>query len=230
MLNLYFSIKTIGYQWYWWYEYLEFNNYEINCYINNYSNLNELRLLETDNRLIIPFKISLRLIVPSLDVQLFLLQSIRKIQEKILLIILQSILIKIRNGRICNFWKIDLIGGSRNPLKKRWKSRHSRRKKERKEEEKNQRTRVDVLFLTRLHCFHDFFVRCATVSAKITAVENYLGLACRNATQLLLLRRLSVFSFAFCSSLYLRDPRERVRACRNVETLVSRSIFNASGR
>ena len=68
ILNPYFSIKAIGHQWYWSYEYPEFNNYEINCYINNYSNLNEFRLLETDNRLIIPFKISLRLIVSSLDV------------------------------------------------------------------------------------------------------------------------------------------------------------------
>nr|AAL57235.1 cytochrome c oxidase subunit II [Melipona bicolor] len=68
MLNPYFSIKTIGHQWYWSYEYPEFNNYEINCYMNNYNYKNQFRLLETDNRLIIPFKISLRLIVSSMDV------------------------------------------------------------------------------------------------------------------------------------------------------------------
>ncbi|KAF3425313.1 hypothetical protein E2986_10975 [Frieseomelitta varia] len=33
----------------------------------NYSNINQFRLLETDDRLIIPFKISLRLIVSSID-------------------------------------------------------------------------------------------------------------------------------------------------------------------
>nr|QEN99347.1 cytochrome c oxidase subunit II [Melipona fasciculata] len=68
MYNPYFSIKAIGHQWYWSYEYPEFNNYEINCYMNNYNNMNQFRLLETDNRMIIPFKISMRLIVSSLDV------------------------------------------------------------------------------------------------------------------------------------------------------------------
>nr|AAO18413.2 cytochrome c oxidase subunit II [Melipona bicolor] len=68
MFNPYFSIKAIGHQWYWSYEYPEFNNYEINCYMNNYNNKNQFRLLETDNRIIIPLKISLRLIVSSMDV------------------------------------------------------------------------------------------------------------------------------------------------------------------
>ncbi|CAD1477199.1 unnamed protein product, partial [Heterotrigona itama] len=35
--------------------------------LRNYLNINQFRLLETDNRLIIPFEISLRLIVSSLD-------------------------------------------------------------------------------------------------------------------------------------------------------------------
>nr|YP_009115750.1 cytochrome c oxidase subunit II [Melipona scutellaris]AJC00745.1 cytochrome c oxidase subunit II [Melipona scutellaris] len=68
MFNPYFSIKAIGHQWYWSYEYPEFNNYEINCYMNNYENINQFRLLETDNRIIIPLKISMRLIVSSIDV------------------------------------------------------------------------------------------------------------------------------------------------------------------
>jgi cytochrome c oxidase subunit 2 len=68
IINPYFSIKAIGHQWYWSYEYPEFNNYEFDAYILNYESLNQFRLLETDNRLIIPFKISIRLIVSSLDV------------------------------------------------------------------------------------------------------------------------------------------------------------------
>ena len=68
ILNPYFSIIAIGHQWYWSYEYPEFNYYKIIFYINNCINLNEFRLLETDNRLVIPFKISLRLIISSLDV------------------------------------------------------------------------------------------------------------------------------------------------------------------
>nr|DBA43834.1 TPA_asm: COX2 [Bombus trifasciatus] len=68
MLNPYFSIKAIGHQWYWSYEYPEFNNYEFDSYLLNYMYINQFRLLETDNRLIIPFKISIRMIISSLDV------------------------------------------------------------------------------------------------------------------------------------------------------------------
>ncbi|KAF3419804.1 hypothetical protein E2986_12598 [Frieseomelitta varia] len=56
------------------------NNYEINSYINNYFNLNQFRLLETNNQLIMPFKISLQLIVSSLDIlklMLFLVELIK---------------------------------------------------------------------------------------------------------------------------------------------------------
>nr|DBA43704.1 TPA_asm: COX2 [Bombus melanurus] len=68
IMNPYFSIKAIGHQWYWSYEYPEFNNFEFDSYMLNYELKNQFRLLETDNRLIIPFKISLRMIVSSLDV------------------------------------------------------------------------------------------------------------------------------------------------------------------
>nr|DBA43938.1 TPA_asm: COX2 [Bombus terricola] len=68
IMNPYFSIKSIGHQWYWSYEYPEFNNYEFDSYMLNYESINQFRLLETDNRLIIPFKISIRMIVSSTDV------------------------------------------------------------------------------------------------------------------------------------------------------------------
>nr|WMQ53444.1 cytochrome c oxidase subunit 2 [Bombus lantschouensis]DBA43652.1 TPA_asm: COX2 [Bombus lantschouensis] len=68
IMNPYFSIKSIGHQWYWSYEYPEFNNYEFDSYMLNYESMNQFRLLETDNRLIIPFKISMRMIVSSTDV------------------------------------------------------------------------------------------------------------------------------------------------------------------
>nr|QNV12218.1 cytochrome c oxidase subunit II [Bombus terrestris] len=68
IMNPYFSIKSIGHQWYWSYEYPEFNNYEFDSYMLNYESINQFRLLETDNRLIIPFKISMRMIVSSTDV------------------------------------------------------------------------------------------------------------------------------------------------------------------
>nr|YP_010471414.1 cytochrome c oxidase subunit II [Tetragonula pagdeni]UVG40749.1 cytochrome c oxidase subunit II [Tetragonula pagdeni] len=68
VVNPYFSIKAIGHQWYWSYEYPEFDNYEINSYMHIYSEMDNFRLLETDNRMIVPFKISIRLVVSSLDV------------------------------------------------------------------------------------------------------------------------------------------------------------------
>nr|DBA43574.1 TPA_asm: COX2 [Bombus fervidus] len=68
IMNPYFSIKAIGHQWYWSYEYPEFNNYEFDSYMLNYEKKDQFRLLETDNRLIIPFKISVRMIISSLDV------------------------------------------------------------------------------------------------------------------------------------------------------------------
>nr|QHD26483.1 cytochrome c oxidase subunit II [Lepidotrigona terminata] len=68
MVNPYFSIKAIGHQWYWSYEYPEFGNYELNSYMKENIEVNSFRLLETDNRMVIPFKIPMRLIVSSSDV------------------------------------------------------------------------------------------------------------------------------------------------------------------
>ncbi|CAD1481173.1 unnamed protein product, partial [Heterotrigona itama] len=46
---------------------LLFNNLEINCYMKDYVGNEIFRLLETDNRIVILFKISIRLIVSSMD-------------------------------------------------------------------------------------------------------------------------------------------------------------------
>lgn len=70
MLNPIITIKAIGHQWYWSYEYSDFNNIEFDAYIKNFSelNINEFRLLEVDNRTILPFNISTRILTTSLDV------------------------------------------------------------------------------------------------------------------------------------------------------------------
>nr|BAC77618.1 cytochrome oxidase 2 [Apis dorsata] len=68
IVNPFFSIKSIGHQWYWSYEYPEFNNIESDSYILNYSNLNQFRLLETDNRMVVPMSMPMRLITTSTDV------------------------------------------------------------------------------------------------------------------------------------------------------------------
>nr|AYN50388.1 cytochrome c oxidase subunit 2 [Laparocerus freyi] len=64
------SIKTIGHQWYWSYEYSDYKNLEFDSYmipLNEMKSFN-FRLLDVDNRMIIPFMTQIRLIVTSADV------------------------------------------------------------------------------------------------------------------------------------------------------------------
>lgn len=64
------TIKTIGHQWYWSYEYSNFNNIQFDSFIipRNELNNSEFRLLEVNNRTIIPFKTQIRILVSSADV------------------------------------------------------------------------------------------------------------------------------------------------------------------
>lgn len=64
------TIKTIGHQWYWSYEYSDFINIEFDSYIipTNEISLNSFRLLEVNNRLIIPFNTQTRILVTAADV------------------------------------------------------------------------------------------------------------------------------------------------------------------
>nr|YP_009344625.1 cytochrome c oxidase subunit II [Entylia carinata]APU51890.1 cytochrome c oxidase subunit II [Entylia carinata] len=64
------SIKTIGHQWYWSYEYSDFKNIEFDSYMKPTKLLSnmEFRLLDVDNRMIIPFNVPIRIISTSLDV------------------------------------------------------------------------------------------------------------------------------------------------------------------
>nr|DBA43509.1 TPA_asm: COX2 [Bombus citrinus] len=68
ILNPFMTIKTMGHQWFWSYEYPEFFNIEFESYMLNYKSKNQFRLLETDNRLIVPFNIYIRMVISSLDV------------------------------------------------------------------------------------------------------------------------------------------------------------------
>nr|ALO77254.1 cytochrome c oxidase subunit 2 [Mikadonius gracilis] len=64
------SIKTIGHQWYWSYEYSDFNLIEFDSYmipINEMKPFN-FRLLDTDNHMMIPFNSQIRVLVSALDV------------------------------------------------------------------------------------------------------------------------------------------------------------------
>ena len=64
------TLKTIGHQWYWRYEYSDFNEIEFDSYIipENTLNNREFRLLEVDNRVILPYLTQIRLLVTAADV------------------------------------------------------------------------------------------------------------------------------------------------------------------
>lgn len=67
----YFTIKAIGHQWYWSYEFPEFCNCDLDSYIiplNLNSEKNIFRLLDVDNRLVTPFNYPIRLLATSSDV------------------------------------------------------------------------------------------------------------------------------------------------------------------
>nr|QCI56345.1 cytochrome c oxidase subunit II [Lasioderma serricorne]QYH50916.1 cytochrome c oxidase subunit 2 [Lasioderma serricorne] len=68
--NASLTIKTIGHQWYWSYEYSDFKNIEFDSYmipINEMLDSN-FRLLDVDNRLVLPMNSKIRLMVTATDV------------------------------------------------------------------------------------------------------------------------------------------------------------------
>lgn len=64
------SIKAIGHQWYWSYEYSDFTSIEFDSYIIPTDDLNQgdFRLLEVDNRIVVPIQLEIRLLVTAADV------------------------------------------------------------------------------------------------------------------------------------------------------------------
>lgn len=64
------TIKSIGHQWYWSYEYSDFKNLEFDAYIipTNELETNGFRLLDVDNRVILPVNSHIRIIVTAADV------------------------------------------------------------------------------------------------------------------------------------------------------------------
>lgn len=63
------TIYVTGHQWYWSYEYSELNiQFDSYMILESYLKLGELRLLEVDNRLIIPAQSHIRIFVTSNDV------------------------------------------------------------------------------------------------------------------------------------------------------------------
>ena len=65
-----FTLKTIGHQWYWRYEYSDFSNVEFDSYIIPTDELKsgQFRLLEVDNRAVLPIQTEIRVLVTAADV------------------------------------------------------------------------------------------------------------------------------------------------------------------
>nr|UXX50291.1 cytochrome c oxidase subunit 2 [Haemaphysalis yeni] len=63
------SIKIIGHQWYWSYEYSDFNK-EFDSFMIPEQDMmsNSFRLLDTDNNLVIPFNTTIKFLITSADV------------------------------------------------------------------------------------------------------------------------------------------------------------------
>nr|YP_009001909.1 cytochrome c oxidase subunit II [Neochauliodes bowringi]AFB20491.1 cytochrome c oxidase subunit II [Neochauliodes bowringi] len=64
------TLKSIGHQWYWSYEYSDFSDIEFDSYMipNNELSMNSFRLLDVDNRIILPMLSQIRILVTAADV------------------------------------------------------------------------------------------------------------------------------------------------------------------
>nr|YP_010526923.1 cytochrome c oxidase subunit II [Phyllosphingia dissimilis]UXR12247.1 cytochrome c oxidase subunit 2 [Phyllosphingia dissimilis] len=64
------TLKSIGHQWYWSYEYSDFHNIDFDSYMIPINELqsNNFRLLDVDNRIILPMNNQIRIMVTATDV------------------------------------------------------------------------------------------------------------------------------------------------------------------
>nr|YP_010312076.1 cytochrome c oxidase subunit II [Creophilus maxillosus]ULF02562.1 cytochrome c oxidase subunit 2 [Creophilus maxillosus]UWM92601.1 cytochrome c oxidase subunit II [Creophilus maxillosus] len=64
------TVKSIGHQWYWSYEYNDFEIVEFDSYMipMNENKMFDFRLLDVDNRMVIPYNSQIRMIVTAADV------------------------------------------------------------------------------------------------------------------------------------------------------------------
>uniref|UniRef100_UPI0030FE62FC cytochrome c oxidase subunit 2 n=1 Tax=Amblyomma calabyi TaxID=3065602 RepID=UPI0030FE62FC len=63
------TIKIVGHQWYWSYEYSDFNKEFDSFMIPNYEmHNNSFRLLETDNNMLLPMNTNIKMLITSADV------------------------------------------------------------------------------------------------------------------------------------------------------------------
>nr|UZA61302.1 cytochrome c oxidase subunit 2 [Rhynchothorax sp. JZ-2022] len=61
------TVKSVGHQWYWSYEYSDFNNVEFDSFMLPQTE-SLVRLLEVDNRMVVPMNVTIRILTTSTDV------------------------------------------------------------------------------------------------------------------------------------------------------------------
>nr|UFX54145.1 cytochrome c oxidase subunit II [Cryptotis oreoryctes] len=64
------TVKTVGHQWYWSYEYTDYDELNFDSYMIPTADLKpgDLRLLEVDNRAVLPMEMTIRVLITSEDV------------------------------------------------------------------------------------------------------------------------------------------------------------------
>nr|AIG23360.1 cytochrome c oxidase subunit II [Parantechinus apicalis] len=70
IFNPYITVKAMGHQWYWSYEYTDYEDLSFDSYMVPTQDLNpgQLRLLEVDNRMVLPMELPIRMLISSEDV------------------------------------------------------------------------------------------------------------------------------------------------------------------
>nr|YP_138282.1 cytochrome c oxidase subunit II [Ichthyophis bannanicus]AAT07876.1 cytochrome c oxidase subunit II [Ichthyophis bannanicus] len=68
--NPHVTVKAIGHQWYWTYEFTDFNMLSFDSYMtpSNHLSPGEFRLLEVDNRMVVPMELPVRMMISAEDV------------------------------------------------------------------------------------------------------------------------------------------------------------------
>nr|YP_161263.1 cytochrome c oxidase subunit II [Phascogale tapoatafa]CAG26384.1 cytochrome c oxidase subunit II [Phascogale tapoatafa] len=70
IFNPYLTVKAMGHQWYWSYEYTDYEDLTFDSYMIPTQDLTpgQLRLLEVDNRMVLPMELPIRMLISSEDV------------------------------------------------------------------------------------------------------------------------------------------------------------------
>nr|WCB99531.1 cytochrome c oxidase subunit 2 [Meteorus sp. 2 XHS-2023a] len=68
IMSPHFTVKILGHQWYWSYEFSDFFSMSFDSFMSEVKSVKSFRLLDVDNRLILPYFLKIRGIVSSVDV------------------------------------------------------------------------------------------------------------------------------------------------------------------